>query len=127
MTLAIGALLGLIAVAFGAYAEHGLKESITDVQFGYLMTAIRYNQVHALVISAIGLSLLHNGKLSNIPALKWSGLLFSIGTILFSFSIYFSVLFAMPSLLSLTPIGGITIMLAWAMLLIVGLLARKRL
>ena len=127
MILALGALLGFISVAFGAFAEHGLRESITDEHFRFLMTAIRYNQVHAVVISAIGMVLLNGGKLANISLLVWSGMLFVIGTILFSFSIYLSVSLDIPALVNITPIGGMTIMAAWLLLLATGLLARKRL
>jgi len=90
------------------------------------MTAVRYNQVHALIISAIGLAQLNGGKLANISALKWSGLLFIIGTVLFSFSIYLSVSLNIPGLVNITPIGGVTIMAAWLLLFITGLLAGKR-
>lgn len=62
--------MGFISVAFGAYAEHGLREAVTDEHFRFLMAAVRYNQVHAVVIAAIGLALLNGGKLGNIPALK---------------------------------------------------------
>ena len=92
-------------MAFGAYAEHGLREVVTDKHFRFLMTAVRYNQVHAVVIAAIGLALLNGGKLDCIPALKWSGLLSIsiIGTMLFSFSIYLSVSLDIPSLVKLYP------------------------
>ncbi len=94
MILVLGALLGFMSVAFGAYAEHGLRENITDEQFRFLMTAVRYHQVHAVIISAIGLALLSDGKLATLPMLKWSGALFILGTALFSFSIYLSVAFS---------------------------------
>ena len=126
MILVWGALLGFISVAFGAYAEHGLREAVTEEHFRFLMTAIRYNQVHAVVIVAIGLALLNGGNLTNIPALKWSGLLFVVGTVLFSLSIYLSVSLDIPSLVNITPIGGMTIMAAWLLLLVTGVLARKK-
>lgn len=126
MILVWGALLGFISVAFVAYAEHGLREAVTEEHFRFLMTAIRYNQVHAVVIAAIGLALLNSGKLANIPALKWSGLLFIVGTVLFSFSIYLSVSLDIPGLVNITPIGGMTIMAAWLLLLVTGVLARKK-
>ena len=125
MILICGALLGFIAVAFGAFAEHGLREGITDEHFRFLMTAVRYNQVHAVIISAIGLVLLNGGKFATISAVKWSGLVFIIGTVLFSFSIYFSVSLDLPSLVNITPVGGMTIMAAWLLLLIAGLMAKK--
>ncbi|MEM7616836.1 MAG: DUF423 domain-containing protein [Pseudomonadota bacterium] len=125
MILILGAILGFISVAFGAYAEHGLRESITEENFRFLMTAIRYNQVNAVLIVAVGLALVSNDKLSNISFFRWSGILFIIGTILFSFSIYLSISFDLPMIINLTPLGGITIMLAWIMLIISAILVRK--
>lgn len=127
MILIFGALLGFISVAFGAYAEHGLREAVTEEDFRFLMTAIPYNQVHAVVIAAIGLALLNGGKLSNVTALKWSGLLFIIGTVMFSFSIYLSVSLDIPNLVNITPVGGMTIMAAWLVLMVAGILAKKKL
>ena len=127
MILIFGALLGFISVAFGAYAEHGLREAVTEEHFRFLMTAIRYNQVHAVVIAAIGLALLNGGKLSNVTALKWSGLLFIIGTVMFSFSIYLSVSLDIPNLVNITPVGGMTIMAPWLVRMVAGILAKKKL
>ena len=125
MILVFGALLGFISVAFGAFAEHGLRENITDEDFRFLMTAVRYNQVHAVVIISIGLVMLSGTKLAGISTLKWSGVLFIVGTVLFSFSIYLSVSLSIPVLVNVTPIGGMTIMGAWLLLLGAGVLARK--
>ena len=91
------------------------------------MTALRYNQVLAIVITAIGLVLLNGGQLANIIALRWSGLLFVIGTMLFSFSIYISVTIKLSSLLNVTPIGGVTIMAAWILLMVAGVMANRKL
>ena len=112
MILIIGALLGFFSVAFGAYSEHGLRPKVSDEEFRMLMTAIRYNQVHALIISALGLITLPSSFL-NIHLFRRSGFLFIVGTILFSFSIYTSVGLQIPSLLYLTPVGGITLMISW--------------
>ena len=113
MILIIGALLGFFSVAFGAYSEHGLRPKVSDEEFRMLMTAIRYNQINSLMISVLGLFTLLKSGFSNIYLFKRSGLLFIVGTILFSFSIYFSVSFQIPTLLYLTPVGGITLMLSW--------------
>jgi uncharacterized membrane protein YgdD (TMEM256/DUF423 family) len=123
--LFIGALLGFISVAFGAFAEHGLKDAISEEHFRFLMTAVRYNQIHSVIIVAIGLSTQSGGSWCNIPQLNWAGSVFIIGTILFSFSIYLSVSLQVPFLLNLTPLGGITIMLGWLMLAFLALMALK--
>ena len=75
MILILGALLGLISVAFGAYAEHGLREVVSDENFRFLMTAVRYNQVHAAVIITLGFVMIQKGKLGTAPTLRWSGIL----------------------------------------------------
>lgn len=125
MILAFGAIFGLIAVLFGAYAEHGLRQSITEEQFRFLMTAIRYNQIHAVVVISIGFALFGFEIFSKNKLLKSCGIIFLLGTMLFSFSIYLSVTFQLEQLLKLAPIGGITIMIGWLLLCISGILATK--
>ena len=125
MILFIGALLGFISVAFGAFAEHGLKDTISEEHFRFLMTAVRYNQIHSVIIVAIGLSTRSGEYWCKIPQLKWAGSVFIIGTMLFSFSIYLSVSLQVPFLLNLTPLGGITIMLGWLMLAFLALMSLR--
>ncbi len=120
MILILGALLGFTSVAFGAYAEHALRETITGEHFRFLMTAVRYNQVHAVVVVAIGLFELADAHTTKFALARWSGKLFILGTVLFSFSIYVSVTFKLPALVNITPIGGITIMAGWLMLALFG-------
>jgi uncharacterized membrane protein YgdD (TMEM256/DUF423 family) len=126
MFLTIGALLGLLSVAFGAYFEHGLRPQITDALFHTLLTALRYHQINAIMLSAIGLARLANESLTKSILLKWSGFLFVAGTLLFSFSIYAAVLFNQPSLIKAAPIGGTTLMLAWIVLAGAGFFIKKQ-
>lgn len=127
MILVLGAALGFISVAFGAFIEHAMREVIAQDSYRFLLTAIRYNQVHAVIICAIGLTLLNGGKLEKLKSLKISGWLLAVGTILFCFSIYSSVLFQNKDLLYITPIGGISLMLGWIMLLFASLIAWRKL
>lgn len=125
MILVIGAFLGFFSVGFGAYSEHALREVVTEEHFRFLMTAIRYNQVHAVIISALGLLLLSGSKLTDIPYFRWSAKLFILGTLLFSFSIYFSVLLDITEITYATPVGGTILMVAWFVLLWAGRSAAK--
>ena len=126
MILIWGAILGFISVVFGAYTEHVLRDIVSEEQFRYLMTAIRYNQVHAVAIIAIGFALVNKNKqLTYLKELNYSGVFLVIGTILFSFAIYFSVSLNIDALLYVTPIGGITIMIGWIMLLIFAIKLRR--
>jgi len=116
MMLFIGALLGFIAVAFGAYAEHGLRPEVSAEAFRSVMTAIRYNQVHAVAVVALGLFLARSpasGTTAAPAALSLAAWLLAAGTVLFSFAIYLAVLWNMPSLTAITPLGGILLMTGW--------------
>lgn len=126
MILIIGALLGFISIAFDAYAEHSLGVTLSEEHFRLLMTAVRYHQIHVIVIAAIGLATLNGSKLADIRTLRLSGTLFIVGTLLFSFSIYLSILLDIPGLVDMTPIGGITIIVAWLSLMVTGILIKKR-
>ena len=110
----------LFSFTFGAYSEHALREQVTDQSFRSLMTAIRYNQEFALMISAMGIALSTGGKLAELRTFMRSAWLFVIGTLLFSFSIYLSVTVDLPRFVSLPPVGGTTIMVAWLLLLATG-------
>ncbi len=125
MFLTIGALLGLLSVAFGAYAEHGLRAQITEAQFHTLITALRYHQISAVMISAIGLARLASPCLRKSTLLKGSGLLFIVGTVLFSFSIYASVVLTLPTFTKAAPMGGSILMAAWLLLACTGIFHKK--
>lgn len=122
--LIIGALLGLLAVAFGAYAEHGIHGIVSEKDFHSLMTALSVQQMHACVISMMGMMELSGTKLVQIPLFKWSGWSFIGGTTLFCLGIYTSIVLNIPLLLKLAPLGGGWIMIAWGMLLSLGVWAK---
>ncbi|MEM7193303.1 MAG: DUF423 domain-containing protein [Pseudomonadota bacterium] len=121
MVLVIGAFLGFLAVAMGAYSEHGLIGSISQEQLLSIRTAIRYQQIHSLVIVAIGLVIATSSPVAKTKGLAACGVLFITGTVVFSFSIFVSVLMNAPGIAILTPVGGIIIMFAWLSLFVFGL------
>ncbi len=122
-TWIIGSILGLTAVGLGAMGAHALKEELTVAQLTSFETAVRYQFFHALVLLVLFLAKdkLPAGKL-NIAAI-----LFFMGVLLFSGSIY---LLSCKDLLGLTsykwlgpitPLGGISMMGGWLILLVAGL------
>ena len=126
MILLIGAFLGFFSVFFGAYSEHNLREIVTDEHFRQLMTGIRYNQVNSVMICAIGLAHLARMEIFASRLFRTVGYLFIVGTILFSFSIYASITFRLPKLVYLTPVGGVTIMVSWLLLMLFGFLTIRK-
>jgi len=124
--LAAGALLGFLSVAIGASIEHVLRGNADAEVLRWTMTAIRYHQVGALVVTMIGLALLVRPDVAAAAGLARSGWLFVAGTLLFSFSIYAAAVTGVEALTYLTPVGGITLMVAWLSLLWPALAAGRR-
>jgi len=89
-------------------------------------TAVRYHQLGALVVVVVGLALQAGLPQSFGRRLAISGGLFVAGTLLFSFSIYAAALSGVEALTWLTPVGGITLMLAWLSLAWAALAAGRR-
>ena len=120
MILAAGGLLGFIAVAFGAWAEHGLRDDLTEEAFHAVVTAVRYNLLHSVLIASTGLVLLRPGVRhgASLALAAW-GLV--AGTVLFSFSIYLSAVSGIPALMRVAPVGGLLLMAGWLGLAWTGL------
>ena len=113
-TLFAGAVLGFLSVAIGASVEHIVKPNVEPEVFRWTMTAIRYHQIGALIVFAIGLSLAAGIQHNLAKWLKISAVLFVLGTVLFSFSIYVTAITGIEKLTYITPVGGTVLMLAWA-------------
>ena len=112
--LFIGALLGFLSVVIGASVEHVVKPNVDPEVFRWTMTAVRYHQIGALAVFAIGLSLAAGVRGELGRWLGRSAALFLIGTVLFSFSIYITAVTGVEKLTYITPVGGVTLMAAWA-------------
>jgi len=121
--LVAGAVLGLLSVVIGASAEHILQQRVEAEVWRWVMTAVRYHQVGALIVTALGLSLSCGAR----PArwLNMSAAFLIAGTVLFSFSIYAAAITGMLSLTYVTPIGGVSLMFGWLLLIWAGVQAGK--
>jgi uncharacterized membrane protein YgdD (TMEM256/DUF423 family) len=108
-----GGSLGLLGVVFGAFGAHALKERLTAAALSSWETAVSYQMYHALALLFVGLWLLHDGPSS----LRYVGMLFAAGVVLFSGSIYALVLGAGSWFGPITPLGGVTLIAAWATLI----------
>lgn len=116
--LILGAVIGMLAIVLGAYGAHGLKELISPESLQTFETGVRYQIYHALLLLFVGTS--------NYVSKKTKSLVFYlvlVGVILFSGSIYglstnnlFS--FDFRSIGFITPIGGLLLILSWALLIV---------
>lgn len=108
--IAIGAIFGFLGVAIGAFGAHSLKQYLTPETIETYKTGVQYHLFHSVVILAIGF---YNNKKYFLPAL-----LFAIGIILFSFSLYAYSLTGITSIAIITPFGGASFLAGWLMVVI---------
>jgi uncharacterized membrane protein YgdD (TMEM256/DUF423 family) len=114
--LVLGAILGGLSVAFGAFASHALKERLTDRSLEVFELAARYQMYHALALLLVGI-LLSRAELGQ-SFLTASGTAFIVGVVLFCGSLYALSLSGVKVLGAITPLGGVAFMVGWACLAI---------
>ena len=111
--LIIAGLIGFLAVAVGAFGAHGLKNVLSERMLQTYNTGVLYHLVHSVVLLAIALT--NSGKFYK------TFLFFFIGIVLFSFSLYFYSISGIALLAFITPIGGISLLIGWALIFLHGL------
>ena len=114
----VSILFCVVSVILGAFGAHLLKDLLSETELSSFKTGIRYQMFHGLAILILSLN---SNKFTS--KLKTSLLLMSIGTVLFSFSIYFLSIddllsFSMKFLGPITPIGGTILITSWIYLLL---------
>jgi uncharacterized membrane protein YgdD (TMEM256/DUF423 family) len=102
----VAAIFGASSVIIGAALRHLGGDADTEV----LQTALRYHQLHSAVLLALGLYAL-NKPLS--MRLVMPAALFTLGILVFSGSLYAMVVWSIPALGQLTPLGGVLLIAAW--------------
>lgn len=121
--LAAGALLALLSVAAGAFAAHGLRESLDAYRLAIFETAARYQMYHALALLVVG-TLAAIERFSS-RWLRGAASAFGAGILLFSGSLYALALGAPKWLGMITPVGGLLFLFGW-LILSVAVLRRAR-
>jgi uncharacterized membrane protein YgdD (TMEM256/DUF423 family) len=117
---ATGAILSGVAVALGAFGAHGLEGKLDARALHTWETASRYLSIHALALLACAWAM-SRYALSRAPAIA-----FLVGCALFSGSLYALALGGPRVLGAITPFGGISFMVGWALLAANVLRSRPR-
>ncbi|XMO87278.1 DUF423 domain-containing protein [Algibacter sp. AS12] len=113
--LATGAIFGMLSVIFGAFGAHALKKILSSEQLQSFEVGVKYQMYHAIVLLALGLNPEYTTSAIHVC--------FTLGIILFSFSIYGLILSEakgkkMRFLGPITPIGGLLLVTGWLLLLL---------
>jgi uncharacterized membrane protein YgdD (TMEM256/DUF423 family) len=109
---AMGAFIGGLAVAAGAFGAHALQTRLAPDRLELFELAARYQLMHALALLATAWA-----------AQRWpggmvnaAGWLFVVGVLIFCGTIY-ALAFGAPRVLgAVTPIGGLSLIIGWVLL-----------
>tara|TARA_B100000941_G_C28213595_1_gene403051 strand:- start:120 stop:488 length:369 start_codon:yes stop_codon:yes gene_type:complete len=108
----IASLFAALAILFGAFGSHALKERLSDQSLEVYDIATRYLMFHALGIFLIALLGFQLPKESlETPVIIMIG-----GTSIFSGSLYLIAMFDLKKLGMVTPIGGLLLIVSWLLL-----------
>ena len=113
--ICLAALGGLLGVALGAFGAHALKARLDDYALTIFQTAVQYQFYHSLALLGVGLLCLWQPQSRLLLA---SGIAFLVGILVFSGSLYLLSFTGLRWLGAITPIGGLSFMLGWLLLLL---------
>jgi uncharacterized membrane protein YgdD (TMEM256/DUF423 family) len=104
--LVTAGLLGVIAIALGAFGAHGLKVRLALIPeaAGWWQTATFYLLTHVVAIGAI------------VGRSAWPARLWAIGSVIFAGTLYAMALGAPRWFGAITPIGGSLLIAGWVLL-----------
>ena len=116
--LILASLLGATAVMSGAFGAHALQGVLDERASGWYDTAVTYHARHALALLACGLLSLQIGKAPGYIWVRAAGICFTLGTLIFSGTLYTMAFTHVTRLGMITPIGGLFLIIAWSCLTI---------
>ena len=110
--LLIGAVLGFLSVAAGAFGAPALEARLTPERLATWDLAARYQIYHALALVALA-ALAPRSAGSSFDTAGW---LFTAGVVVFSGTLYALALGGPRWLGAVTPLGGLLLLAGWAAL-----------
>lgn len=116
--VALGAVLGGLAVGIGAFGAHGLQGKVTPDMLNVFEIGVRYQMYHALALVLLGLFAGRGPSplpLEVPPGVAPAAWLFLVGIVLFSGSLYVLVLSGTKWLGAVTPLGGVAFIVGWVL------------
>ena len=112
--LIIGSTLSLLAVLIGAFGAHGLQSIlVANGRVATFETAVQYHMFHALAFLFTGLLMQKNPH----QLLSISCILFLVGILIFSGSLYLLSITNQAWLGMVTPVGGVFFIAGWTLLI----------
>ena len=106
--MTFAALSGLLSVAFGAFAAHGLADPQAK---DWMRTGASYQAIHALACFAAAAMMQMGSAGARLAPAFFLG-----GSLIFSGSLYAMALGGSRVLGAVTPVGGVLLLIGWGLL-----------
>jgi len=120
--ITVGAVSAASAVIIGAVSAH-LRVDMSEVQFGWLETALRYQIWNTIGLLAVGVL----GQVwQTTRFLILSAATLTAGILLFSGSLYIMATSSYQDLGIVTPFGGLCLIAGWLFLAVASLSGREK-
>ncbi len=113
--LILGAINAFLTVALGAFGAHALEGKIPQKYIETWQTGVQYQMFHALGLFVVAFVM---DKLPQTSLVTWAGWLMFVGILLFSGSLYVLSLTQVKVLGAITPLGGVSFIVAWILLMV---------
>ena len=108
-------LIGFTSVALGAFGAHGLEGRLTPEGEGWWATATLYALAHSA--AALACALAGRAGVRGLGAPGWA---FAVGTLIFAGTLYAMALGAPRWFGAVTPVGGVSFLIGWALVVLQG-------
>ena len=125
--LTIGAgIIGAAAIGFGAFGAHAVDGLLSEQASEWWDTATLYALIHAPAILALAAL-----QRTNPGVLYWAGLLWVLGVIFFSGSLFAMAMLSLNAapfgaLVVATPVGGICLLAGWLVVVASAILQNQQ-
>ena len=118
-SLSIGAILGAMAIIFGAFGAHSFESNMPSDSYDLYRTAVNYQFLHALLLVLVSIM---SKIMPNKRFLSFSKYFLLAGILIFCSSLYAIALFGTSTPGFMSPIGAIFLVIGWLLLAIAGFL-----
>ena len=112
----IGGWIMFLGVFLGAFGAHALRGKLSEYSMDIFKTGIFYHFIHALGLFIVAYLTTQTAD----SKVTWAGILFIVGILLFSGSLYALSLTGIRWLGAITPLGGLAFMGAWILIAFVS-------
>ncbi|SEI56008.1 Uncharacterized membrane protein YgdD, TMEM256/DUF423 family [Allopseudospirillum japonicum] len=113
--MSVSACSGALGVALGAFAAHGLKNTLTPYLLEVFQTGVEYQMLHTLALAWVCVWMHRDPDNPWWSSVAWA---WTLGMMFFSGSLYLLALTGIHYLGFITPIGGSLLILGWLLILV---------